>query len=205
MTTSDDEEQRRERLRALQKMRDQVPAPRVAGAGAPSQGNNPRGAKLRELLERRQASNAQNPQQAGGGRLLQALAGRAGGGVGGNQGAGGGLLRMALANRGRSSADDAGGIATPSANPLRKDADPGNRAMILRRIMQARQNRSEGQPSQHDQQLSELQDRVHQLTEEVERLRAEKAAQETAKDKKKMPAQGKKADRSAPKTTNDKT
>ena len=166
---ANEDEQRRKRLRELQKMREQVTRQRGAGVGTSSPDNNPqprgdgqRGAKLRELLQRRQAANAGNAQQPAGGRLLQVLAGRARGG--------------------------AGGMA---ARPDGKAANPGDRGMLLRRIMQARQNRDGGEPAQYEQQLSELQNRVDQLTAEVERLRADKAGQET--DSKKTPAHGKNA------------
>ena len=114
MSTSE-EEQRRERLRALREIKEQaansppraVVATPTSGAATPSPDGNQRGAKLRELLQRRQAANP-GGEQAGGGTLLRALAergglggggglGGAGGGLGG--GGGGGFLRQALANR----------------------------------------------------------------------------------------------------------
>jgi uncharacterized small protein (DUF1192 family) len=193
--TESDEDQRRERLRALQNMRGQVAGQQAAGAGASQgdkqpQGDNQRGAGLRALLQRRQAGNAGNAQQGGGGgRLLRAaLAERGGGGgagSGGNQGArGGGLLRAALENRARNNpAGAAGGSKLPqgaTAGAEGKGAASGNRGQLIRRIMQARRRDAGGQPSQYAQQLSELHNRVHQLTEEVERLRANQAAQTTA-------------------------
>jgi hypothetical protein len=225
--TESDEDQRRERLRALQNMRGQVAGQQAAGAGASQgdkqpQGDNQRGAGLRALLQRRQAGNAGNAQQGGGGGWLlrAALAERGGGGgagSGGNQGArGGGLLRAALENRARNNpAGAAGGSKLPqgaTAGAEGKGAASGNRGQLIRRIMQARQYRDAGgQPSQYAQQLSELHNRVHQLTEEVERLRANQAAPTTAasqtsanagakEPKKHSPASGttEKAERQAP-------
>jgi hypothetical protein len=174
--TASDEEQRRERVRALQKMREQVPSQPVLDAATLSQNNNERGRRLRELLQRRQGANAASVQQPGGERLIQALAGRAGRGVGKNNVASGGnLLRMMIDRGLNSPASAIGDMGAGAAKPKASTANPGNRGLLLRRIMQARINYNEGQPSQYDQQISELQNRVDQLTKEVERLRADES------------------------------
>ncbi len=199
-----DEDERREKLRALEKMRGQPAAQPPVAAKPPSEGNNQRGAKLRELLQqRRQGGNAGNAQQAGGGgMLLRALAERGGAGAGGNRPGGGGggeFLRIALAKRG------GGGQQGLSMGPDAKGAGAGNRGQLLRRIMEARQNREGGgQPNQVAEQLSELQNRVLQLTEEVERLRASQGGQPAAAAKD-AAANPKKAERAAPKMGRDKT
>lgn len=90
---------------------------------------------------------------------------------------------MALANRARNNpAGGAGGARQVLGGG--GDAGGGNRGMLLRRSLEARQNCGGGgqsdQPDQYAQQLSELQSRVNQLTEEVERLRASQAANQSA-------------------------
>ena len=202
--TASDEEQRRERLRALQNMRGQVAGQQAADAGASegdkrSQSDNQRGPNLRALLQRRRADNAGNAKEAGGaGSLLRELAGRGGGGG----------LRAALVNRARNnSAGAAGGSMLQqgaTAGTEGKGAGFGNRGELIRRIIQARQNRDAGgQVSQYAQQLSELHNRVHQLEEEVERLRAptttasETSVNAGAKQPKKRPPTTEKAEQQA--------
>jgi hypothetical protein len=178
-----DEEQRREKIRALEQLRGQS-TPQLAAVAKPSSpsgSNNQRGAKLRELLRQRQAGNTENSQKAGGGMLLRALAAGGGGGAKGEQslaggagGAGGGALLRALANRG-----GGGGLGNQGGGLGGKGTGAGNRGELIRRLIQARQNRDGGgAPSQADsyaQQLAELQNQVKQLTDEIERLRAERS------------------------------
>jgi hypothetical protein len=58
----------------------------------------------------------------------------------------------------------------------------GNRGMLLRHFLQARQNSGAGgaESGEYALQLSELRDRVQELTEELERLRASQAVQPAA-------------------------
>ena len=154
-----------------------------AGAGVSTAGNTPPVASAGEVLQRRPAVNTGTAPRAGGGMLLRALAQSAGEGAGGNNPNRGALLRMALANRTRN--DPAGAAGTDDeqalgAGPAGQGARIGNRGMLLRQIIQARRNRAVGQPNNDAQELLELQNRVQQLTEEVERLRANQAEQAPA-------------------------
>jgi hypothetical protein len=186
---SSEEDERREKLRTLEQMRGQRETPTTV-ARPSSEASGPRGAKLRELLQqRRQGPNARGAggAQGGGGMLLRALAQRGVGGAAGKQGdggGGGGLLRMALANR-ANNPGNAGGLTdrARSGGPEGKAAQPGNRAQLLRRFMKARQDREGGKPGESAQQISDLESRVKQLTEEVERLRAERADQPAAAER----------------------
>jgi uncharacterized small protein (DUF1192 family) len=82
---------------------------------------------------------------------------------------------------------------------------------MLRRFMQAQQNR-DSQPGDSARQISELQDRVEQLTEEIARLRANQSAPATAGRPLPAPPAGastptagaKKAESAAPKKSSDK-
>lgn len=88
--------------------------------------------------------------------------------------------------------------------------------MLLQRILQAQQNRDGGaavaESGQYAQQLSELQNRVHELTEEVERLRANQATQPSAATppavagtaKMEPAANSEKVERAVPKSEKDK-
>lgn len=164
---ADDNERRRQRLRELQQMRGKVasdPAPTEAAA---AEGGTERGTKLREMMRRRKARGAGDTLK-GGGKLLQALAARGGGaGAGADQGRA--ALREALAKRGQGAAG-AAGEATLDAEG--KGAG-GDRGAMLRRIMQARQGREGGQQGQGARVLVELQNQMRELTEAVERLRAD--------------------------------
>lgn len=167
---ADDNERRRQRLRELQQMRGKVasdPAPTEAAA---AEGGTERGTKLREMMRRRKARGAGDTLK-GGGKLLQALAARGGGaGAGADQGRA--ALREALAKRGQGAAG-AAGEATLDAEGKGAGGAGGDRGAMLRRIMQARQGREGGQQGQGARVLVELQNQMRELTEAVERLRAD--------------------------------
>jgi uncharacterized small protein (DUF1192 family) len=90
---------------------------------------------------------------------------------------------MMLANRPRNEPTDADGDTAAEQALLAgpPDGGRGNRALLLGRILQARQNRAGGEPNQHARELAELQNRVQRLTEEVERLRASQPGERPTK------------------------
>jgi hypothetical protein len=200
--TDDNGEHRREKLRALRQLRGQserrqepiLEAPYEDGPPDRNEregANSPRRAKLRELLQRHRAEGG-DAVRPGDGRLRRALAERAGAGIGEDRSAA------------RASGNDPPGVADNNGDRPALSGEPavrgewrgrlGSRAM-LRRLIQAQQN-SGGAGSNTNTRLlvSELQSCVQQLTEEVVRLRTNRAGKAPIK-KRKSAAAGKKPKR----------
>ena len=91
--TDDNEERRRERLRALKQLRGQVRSQQKPETNVPPEDINPRRAKLREMRQRRQAEGGDAPRQ-GNRQRSQGLAQRRGAGGAENRPVRG-LLRIA--------------------------------------------------------------------------------------------------------------
>ena len=168
----DDERVRREKLRALKELRGQAGFGPEPGSEVRSEDITPRRERVREQLRRRRSDGGENTSQPGRGRPQRALTEREGIG-GGDRPARGARLRQALANRSRRSRAEVGADQSDEPAELAGRAGMGgNRGMMRRRFSGARQKDGTGRSSHDAQALSELQTRVQQLTEEVERLRA---------------------------------
>ncbi len=167
-----DEQVRRQKLRALKELRGQVGVGPEPGSDVPSEDITPRRERVREQLRHRRLAGGENTSQPGRGRLQRALT--EGEGIsGGDRPARGARLREALANRSRHGRAGVGADQSDEpAEPAGRGGRVGNRGMMRRRFSGARRNDGAGRSSHDAQALSELQTRVQQLTEEVERLRA---------------------------------
>ncbi len=199
--TNDNEERRRERLRALKQLRGQVRSQQKPETNVPPEDSNPRRAKLREMQQRRQAEGGDAPRQ-GKRKRSQGLAQRRGAGGAGNRPVRG-SLRIAIQH-----GDDLPpGVGDDAFRPGLSGQDAGTgggvgrlgrRGMLRRRLIQARQHSDVSHSDSDSALISALQDRVRQLTEEVERLRASHAALDSSQ-KQMSPVAPKKTTRRAPK------
>jgi len=138
------------------------------GRALGAEGQGGRGKLLLRILQNRGDGGAGNA--AGGqGRALGAEGKGAGRGM---------LLQRILQNR----ADGGAGSAVgQQGRALGAEGKGAGRGMLLQRIRQARNSRAGGaQSGEEAQRLSELQDRVQELTQEVERLRGTQAEQPAA-------------------------
>jgi hypothetical protein len=199
--TDDNEERRRARLRALKQLRGQVRSQQKPETNVPPEDINPRRARLREMPQHRQAEERDAP-RLGGRKRPQGLGERRGVSGGGNRPVRG-LLWMA-----RQHGDDLSPVADDNAaTPAlsRQDAGEGGGFgrlgkghMLRRRLIQAQQHNDGPQQDTDSRLVEELQNRVRQLTEEVERLRANQAALD-ANRKRTLPVAHKKPTRRTPK------
>ena len=168
----DDERVRREKLRALKELRGQAGVGPEPGFEIPSEDVTPRREKVREQLRRRRSDGGENTSQPGRGRPQRALTEREGI-DGAERPARGARLRQALANRSRRGRAEVGADQSDEpAESAGRAGRGGNRGMMRRRFSGARQNDRAGRLSHDAQALAELQTRVQELAEEVERLRA---------------------------------
>lgn len=174
--TDDNEERRRERLRALKQLRGQVRSQQKPETNVPPEDINPRRAKLREMRQRRQAEGGDAPRQ-GNRQRSQGLAQRRGAGGAENRPVRG-LLRIATQHGDDlpPGADDDALRPGPSGQDAGTGGGVGRLGKLRRRLVQARQHSDVSHADSDSGLVSALQDQVRQLTEEVERLRANHAA-----------------------------
>lgn len=152
-----DEQVRRQKLRALKELRGQVGVGPEPGSDVPSEDITPRRERVREQLRHRRLAGGENTSQPGRGRLQRALT--EGEGIsGGDRPARGARLREALANRSRHGRAGVGADQSDEpAEPAGRGGRVGNRGMMRRRFSGARRNDGAGRSSHDAQALSELQ------------------------------------------------
>lgn len=191
-----DAEQRREKVRALKELREQTEVEdlRETVPEATAEDVLPRRGKLQQFLQRQaRGGGAERP---GGGRLREMLTQSGGSGEWGRRG------RGAVRRSARANAEDWSGAVDDESPAPDRATEPtpkrgrfrglGNRSMLKRRI--------EAQAPNAHLLLSELQNTVRQLKEEVERLRADRRGKASAK-KRTSPAAGKRPRRKPKKSS----